>query len=243
MMMRGNGAGLHHLTFVPLGWSGLDSGSTVRVPLLFQKILATLGRHLSIYTGASCVRWACALRANPLPIQILSSRRGEAPSGGSYPHASPGRGRRWRRRPARGEGSSEADACGRAAMALLCFLLDLRNIPPPLLHRLKQVPTTLPRARPLPLSSAHSSVELSSETPTNPVRRRGLARGCSACYTSPTSTPPQRHRLTTTPRRPPPTPANCPTAWPSATSTPPPPNRPPRAPPLGLRSVIHPLCS
>ncbi|RLN25589.1 uncharacterized protein C2845_PM07G03870 [Panicum miliaceum] len=37
-----------------------------------------------------------------------------------------------------GEGSSEADACGRAAMALLCFLLDLRNIPPPLLHRLKQ---------------------------------------------------------------------------------------------------------
>ncbi|GJN37747.1 hypothetical protein PR202_gb26733 [Eleusine coracana subsp. coracana] len=43
-------------------------------------------------------------------------------------------------------------------MALLCFLLDLRNIPPPLLHRLKQ------------------AAELQTSL-TNPVLRRGVARG------------------------------------------------------------------
>jgi len=42
-------------------------------------------------------------------------------------------------------------------MALLCFLLDLRNIPPPLLHRLKQVPPTLPPARFLFLPPIHPS--------------------------------------------------------------------------------------
>jgi len=179
------------------------------------------------------------------PIQIplrrveARLRLGEATR---HQHASPGRGRRRRREGQRlseggrrGEGSSEADACGRAAMALLCFLLDLRNIPPPLLHRVKQVPTALPPARFLFLP-AHPSV--GGEQPQlNPVRRRGSTRLCSACSTSPTSTPPQRHRPNPTPR-PPPTPAGSPTAWPSATSTPPPPNHPPP----GLRSVIHPPC-
>lgn len=205
-------------------------------------------KKISARWAATCIYYGRIVRVRCKPTHsnsLLAARRGAVLGKLPAPHASPGRrGRRRRRRPVSEEGSSEADACGRAAMALLCFLLDLRNIPPPLLHRLKQVPTTLPPASPLGRPFIRRSSKLSSETPTNPVRRRGFARGCSACYTSPTSTPPQRHRPTPTPRRPPlPTPARSPTAWPSATSTPPPPNRPHRAPPLGLRSVIHPPCS
>lgn len=66
--------------------------------------------------------------------------------------------------------SSGVDARGSAAMSLLCFLLDLRNIPPPLLHRLKEVRYLPPHARPpahaLPLlrgSAAFLSAELSSQ--------------------------------------------------------------------------------
>ena len=214
---------------------GVDSqvGWALRVPLFVSNSTRRAGSCLYIPVGRACA--GRALQATH--SNSLAARRGAAPSRRSQQHASPGRGRRRRRegQRGRGEGSSEADACGRAAMALLCFLLDLRNIPPPLLHRVKQVPTTLPPARLLFLP-AHPSV--GGEQPQlNPVRRRGSARLCSACSTSPTSTPPQRHRPNPTPR-PPPTPAGSPTAWPSATSTPPPPN----PPPPGLRSVIHPPC-
>lgn len=67
-------------------------------------------------------------------------------------------------------------------MALLCFLLDLRNIPPDLLHRLKQV-----RASLLPftrfLSSAHAFVEVAElRDLTKPcVLRCGATRGILQC--------------------------------------------------------------
>lgn len=98
--------------------------------------------------------------------------------------------------------------CGRAGMALLCFLLDLRNIPPPLLHLLKQVHRCFNCIPP--------RVDLQTLT----AMAMALVR--SAFSTSPTSMPPSPHH--------PPPPPRSPTASPSATSTPSPPPTPPRHP-------------
>jgi hypothetical protein len=83
-------------------------------------------------------------------------------------------------------------------MALLCFLLDLRNIPPPLLRLLKQVPTPI-----------HLSIGFGLRLPT----LTAAAGPRSACFTSPTTTPQPPHRQA------PPPPPRSPTAWPSAMST------------------------